>query len=259
MKTSLKYFACFLLLTAFGACQEEEVPLYGEERNRLNFILQYDPVTRYTFVYEPQEKREDTVWIEVATVGYVTDYPRGVSLCQLESDTLQAVPGVHYVAFDDPRLASSHVIPAGAAGALLPLIVKRDASLSEAEYSLNIGIVENEHFTTGFPDAVEKQVTIADILTKPTNWDRTMDILFSPYGTVKHRFMIDAAAPLGIIINEDFISSCFSPLDFSLITYYKQYFKLKLAEENEARDARGLGPLREAPIAGQAEGTLVTF
>jgi hypothetical protein len=259
MKT-FKYLALYLTFLLL-ACQEE-VRLYDEEINRLSFrfTVLADSTTHYTFVYEPRAKMEDTAWIEVFTTGYVTDYPRPVSIRQLESEPPSAEPNVHYVPFDDPRVASAYVIPAGANSALLPVIVKRDASLSEAEHTLLIGLVENEHFKHGFLDAIKKQVGISDILTKPANWNILIDMIFTPYGIEKHRFMIDATAPLGVIVNEDFISRLTSPsLDAGLINYWNAFFRLKLAEENAQRAALGLGPLREAPAAGQSEGVLITF
>jgi hypothetical protein len=261
MKTSFKIFLLCLPFLIFLACQEEEISLYNKEEGGLRFGFSniLNSVTRYTFVYEPQSKLEDTVWIEVLTIGFLADYPREVALCQLESDAPQAEPNVHYVPFDDPQVASSYVVPAGANSALLPVIVKRHASLSEAEYTLTIGIVENEHFKWGFPHTVTKRVAISDILTKPANWSMIVDMLFTPYGSVKHRFMIDAAAPIGVIINEDFITTMFTTLDTALMAYWIQFFRAKLVEENARRAAQGLGPLQEDPSPGQSEGTLIVF
>jgi hypothetical protein len=262
MKTHLIYIALPLLLLA---CQEEEVPLYNEEASRLSFWYQNnyaDSIVRYTFVYEPQETREDTVWIEVITSGFVTNYPRPVTLRQLESESPRAVPGVHYVPFDDPRVASLLVIPAGAARASLPLIVTRDASLGEAEHTLLIGIVENDYFKPGFSNVREKLVTVSDILVKPAEWDNIIEIVFTPYGTETHRFMIEVAPP-DVIINGSFFNGWYDPYligpDIGLIRYWCDYFETKLQEENARRAAQGLDVLREAPEGGQIVGRPLSF
>jgi hypothetical protein len=261
MKTSFKYLAPCLLFAALPACQEEEVPLYIEETGKINFSLTTataDSITNYTFVYEPQTKQEDTLWLELFTTGFITDYPRPVALRQLPVDTLQARPGVHYVALDDPRVAASYVIPAGESRARIPIILKRDTSLAETTYSLTLGLDENEHFKPGFVENRKMQITISDILVKPAIWASIWDMIFATYGPVTHRFMIDNA-PEGITPDETFINSIFTLSDSGIYMYWKRYFQIKLAEENERRATQGLGPLREAPTAGQSEGQLITF
>ncbi|MDR1273759.1 MAG: DUF4843 domain-containing protein [Odoribacteraceae bacterium] len=265
MKTHLLYIALPLLLLA---CSEEEVPLYNEAADRLSFWypaytagLDVDSAQRYTFVYEPRETMEDTMWVEVITSGFVTNYPRPVALRQLESDPPRAVPGTHYVPFDDPRAASLLVIPAGASRARLPLLVKRGASLTEAEHTLRVGIVENEYFKPGFRDVREKLLTVSDILVRPATWDPYIDMLFTAYGPETHRFMIDVAPP-GVIIDDFFFEGWYDPRAFvnmGLFAYWTAYFEAKLQEENVRRLAEGLDILREAPAEGESQGRALTF
>jgi hypothetical protein len=265
MKTHLLYIALPLLLLA---CREEEVPLYTEAADRLSFYypkyvegLEVDSTQRYTFVYEPRETEEDTMWVEVATSGFVTDYPRPVTLRQLESDPPRAVPGTHYVPFDDPRAASLLVIPAGATRAKLPVIVLRGASLIEAEHTLRVAIVENEYFKPGFRESREKLLTVSDILIRPSTWDPYIDQLFTTYGTETHRFMIDVAPP-GVIIDDSFFDGWYDPTSFvnmGLFAYWTSYFEGKLQEENARRLAAGLDILREAPVEGESQGRALTF
>jgi hypothetical protein len=268
MKTRFKYLALYLpfAMALLVACQEEEVPLYSG-KNHINFLFPQggayvgavtDSAVNYTFVYGPQTRREDTVWLELYTTGVVVDYPRPIALRQLPVDTLQALPGVHYVAFDDPRVSAAYVIPAGESRVLVPIILRRDASLAEASYSLLLGFDENEHFKPGFVANAKRLVTVSDILARPASWTLVWDSFFAPYGPVAHRFMIDSA-PEGVIIDEAWCASIFILADSTNYTYWKRYFRLKLAEENDRRAALGQDPLREAPEAGLSEGRLVTF
>ncbi|MDR1415558.1 MAG: DUF4843 domain-containing protein [Odoribacteraceae bacterium] len=259
MKTTWIFLSLCLALVA---CREEEVPLYNGEANSVNFFFEAaslgDSTARYTFVYEPLTTVEDTLWLELYTIGSVTNYPRPVSLRQLPSEEPRAVPGVHYVGLDDPRVAAAYTIPAGANRQLVPVILLRDASLADTTYSLLIGIEANAHFIAGPLANRKKQVVISDILARPAGWNALVNLLFSNYGPVTHRFMIDNA-PEGIQVNEDFFTTQLNFLNTELFAYWRQYFYRKLAEENARRAALGLGPLREAPAVGQTEGRLVTF
>jgi hypothetical protein len=77
-------------------------------------------------------------------------------------------------------------------------------------------------------------------------------------GPVTHRYMIDNA-PDGVVLDEAYLATMLVRTDEGMYTYWKRYFQIKLAEENARRAMQGLGPLREAPAAGQIEGRLITF
>jgi hypothetical protein len=135
--------------------------------------------------------------------------------------------------------------------------------MKESEYFLTLTIEENEHFKPGFEKVAKKTVTVADILTKPASWDALTNILFSAYTPAKHRFMVDAAARLGIVFDNEFFTSNISynggQMDIGLMNYWKTFFQNKLAEENQRRADLGLGPLREDPNPGQTEGAPITI
>lgn len=83
--------------------------------------------------------------------------------------------------------------------ARFPVILKRDPSLKIKEVTLRIRIGNNENFKSGYPDLQEKVVTIADILTQPKYWDFYATYYFAgKYGKVKHQFMIDVTADMGL-------------------------------------------------------------
>lgn len=265
MKKILSYLFTILSVALLFACEEQPDP-YHEEDNRLNFVFQNfitDSTTHYTFAYEPEDKIQDTVWIEVSTMGYVSNDDRPVGLQQIAGPAPQAEAGKHYVAFNDASLLPFYKIPGGKSKTRLPVIVKRDPSLENTEVTLVFSFIENEYFKIGYAANSIRKITITSQLTQPEYWNQDAEELFAgSYGKVKHQFMINAAAPLGIKIDNDFFYKLVGDwmnIDLSLCDYWKAYFTQKLEEENAARAGQQLGPLREEPQLGEEEGILVEF
>ena len=90
------------MITALMMSCEEKYDMYSEPDNRLNIIS--DTLINYTFTIKPASVMLDTVWVRVQTMGLLSDQDRVVKFEQVEADSLNAEPGVHYVAFDDPRV-----------------------------------------------------------------------------------------------------------------------------------------------------------
>lgn len=265
MKKTLLYFIFIMPVLIFISC-EKEIEVYQEpaSNNRLNFVFESygDTLISHTMVYYPEERVTDTLWIELKTSGYITDYPREVLLTQLPVDSNAAVAGVHYVAFDEPALKGSYVIPANQNNAKVPLIIKRDPSLKTKEYALKVGVKENEYFKQGFPATSERTIMISDIITQPQNWTGLVSwYCFGKYGKRKYQFMIEVGAKRGTIINEDFFKKLVpsNPPDMAYCNYWGGIFRDALEQENIAREKQGLGALREDPKAGETIGELIYF
>ena len=266
MKKLMKYTMLLLPVFVLFAC-EDEVEVYKESTNRLNFVYEAytksDTLIPRTFVYDPETKGFDTVWLEVTTMGYIVDQERKFVLEQVSTGENQAEADVHYIAFDKSLVEGLYVIPAGKNEARVPVVLKRDPSLKDKEVTLRIKIGSNENFEPGYSTLQEKVITIADILTQPRYWNFYASYYFAgKYGKVKHQFMIDATADMGIKMNDDFFYSLVgepNSVDMGLTDYWFYFFTRKLAEENARRAEDGLGPLREAPEPGETEGTLVRF
>ena len=261
MKHKILYLSILSLLLCW-AC-EKDMEVYHEEGNdRLNFYFDYltwgDTLINKTFVFYSQEKTRDTVWFDLETVGYVVDYPRPIAFEQIPVDTNSAVPGKHYVAFDDPELKDAYVVPANSATARVPLIVLKTGDMDSIEFTLRLKIKENEYFKPGFPDYQVRTVKVSNILSQPSRWDFYAEYYFAgEYGPVKYRFMIDVAAEMGVTLDNDWFAEILgeqgSVPDMGLTGYWQNIFKAALQEENEARAARGEGPLQEA------DGRVVSF
>ncbi len=230
---------------------EKDQPVYSEETCWLNFksLSSYESdQTEYSFVYSGSSVTQDTVWMTVTTLGFVKDYDRALAIEQVESSENDAVPGKHYVAFDDPSLQKYYVMPAGAVSTDIPVVVLRDASLKSGVVNLEISIKENENFKVGYETDRYRTITISDKLSKPSNWERcSLDYYISVYTKGVHQFMIDVS---GERWDEDYISSL---ADYGYVEYLGSYFAKKLEEVNAERVANGLGVLLEE------DGTPVKF
>lgn len=239
----------------FFAC-EDNLSIYNSESDRINFVFQgvyYDSVSRISFVYEPEEVTLDTLFINMRVMGFVRDYDRKISIEQISSEGSQAVPGVHYLPFNDPSLVDDYVVKAGFEMVTIPIVVLRDESLQKQEFSLTIKIVENEYFKIGQLSDVQKKITISDILSKPNKWTSTIDKYhFGPWGPVKHRFMIDVS---GEKIDDEYID--IRSVEYGFLRSAVDFFKEELIRVNKELEAKGEGPLREEPKEGQIEGDLV--
>lgn len=237
------------------SCKMELEP-YHEKDDRIAFVFNPDPradsTTRFTFAYFPDDVTEATVYVDVTAMGYLYSHDRKVSVRQVPAGegAQNAEPGRHYVPFDDPSVANQYVIKGDTTGVKLPVVFKRDPSLQENEYTLEIALVENEHFKLGPERNIVKRITVADKLTKPNTWGFASDWYLNGYGTEKHKLMIAAAAPFGQIIDDEWIDTVIENGEYAYIMFWIGIFSAKLQEINDERAANGEGPLREGEEYG---------
>jgi hypothetical protein len=235
-----------------ASCEKEIASWSGSDRINFETIMKADTLRSYSFFFEPEDITQHTLWVTMKTEGFVRDYPRAVTLKQEPAidGNEDAVPGVHYVPFDDPQVKAQYVIPAGAATASFPIILLRDASLQESVRTLRIVLEENEHFLLSInPLKLHRNVVFADKLIMPEMWrSSTVIFYFGTYGEAKHRFMIEAT---GQPVDNDWFKKNFSAdqYDYYYLMFLRGWFQEKLDERN----AREGSPLKEA------DGTIVTF
>ena len=264
MKRIKTYILSGLTVLIFFAC-EDKMEVYHEGIDRLNFIYEEwnDTLLNRTFVFDDETRILDTVWVELATQGFVTDYDRSFVLEQVMGDTNAAESGVHFIPFNDSQVTSHYVIPAGANEVKVPIVLKRDVSLKTRELSVRFRIGHNENFSSGYPRYQERVITVTDMLVQPKYWTMYASYYFAgKYGKVKHQFMIDATRHLGIKMNDDFFYSLVgdpNSVDMGMTDYWFYFFTYALEEENAKRAEQGLDVLREEPSAGNPEGEIVRF
>ena len=246
---------------ALTAC-EDSSELYNYPINKIGFLRENGenkPVTK-TFIYDNSDVDRDTVYILMRTMAYVTEYDRTIGIQEAEPvfqervEGANAVPGVHYVPFDDPEYQKFAVVKAGQAEAQLPVILLRDPSLENEEVTLRIRIVQNEAFAPINEEDSEKLVTFSDMIMQPEAWDDSFSNFFGTWGPVKFRFMLDVS---GERWDDEFINTLWN--DYPYMMFWQARLRVLLEEENARREAAGEGPLREEPAPGEIEGKLVSF
>jgi hypothetical protein len=250
----MKKITYLLTIAALGiavSC-EKEIPTWsGSDRINFETKTKTDTLRSYSFFFDSEDITQHTIWINVHTEGFVRDYPRTVTFKQAPSTdgNEDAVPGVHFVAFDDPRVQAQYVIPAGASSASLPIILLRDPSLQTSVRTLRIAFDENEHFLLPIDTLKQhRNIVFADKLTMPEMWALSaVRHYFGTYGEVKHFFMIEATGqPFD---NEWFKKNFSGNYDSGYMFFLQDWLQEKLDERN----AREGSPLTEK------DGTVVDF
>ena len=266
MKTSFFIYTIILMGALFAACEEDLKP-YNEETCWVYFdmIGSADTLQSRTFVYAGGDAETDTVWIPLKTIGKVMNYDRPVSLVQVKANGANAVAGTHFVAFDDQVLSDQYIIPAGKSTVELPIVLKRDASLKTERVLVELSLQANDYFMPGFVGPQSVEIWVTDQMDRPSFWptasDATLNTKIAPYDPVLHQFLIDAT---GNKWDDDYIASLGLTKGFLNLSYgeawawwddqgptydsaYMNWLVSKLqqalAKENEARAARGEGPL----------------
>ena len=268
MKTVVLNIVVILLVVVFGCTQEDPMSYQDISRVQMKDTARLN----YSFVFEPASVEKGIVYIQVNTIGEMMDYDREVKLIQIPEydytyvrdpetnnviDTIitekpnKAIPGVHYVALDDPSVMASFVVKANTVTAQIPITLLRHAHLKENDFRLRLMLVPSGDFEIGETRAVARTIIFADRLVQPAFWDVNVNYTFGTYGTVKHQFMIDA---LGEKIDDEWYEMNVRPIT-GAGTQYKNLFGRLLKEFNEdpANIASGKAPLKEN------NGTLITF
>lgn len=241
-----------LLLTAvfYTGC-ESDMELYHHEQEWLafRFYENQDSIARKTFIYDQEDVKADTLYIDLHLIGYLRDYDRPVAVEQVMVEGEEnAEVGVHYLDFYSEEWKSNMVIRANDGEPKLPIVVLRDTSLATAERVLLLKIKGNEYFQPWSEKEIYKTVIITDQLTRPEKW---FDSYFGTWGPVKHRFLIDTFE--SITWDNDFFELL--QQDYPYAQYLQGKAQDALDEENQRRSEQNppLGPLCEK------DGTIVKF
>ncbi len=265
----MKNIRIILLLAALllaGACRKEKITTWsGDDRVRFRTDLVSDTLQSYSFLGETDDITSHVMYIEVGAEGEVRDFPRAISLKQVAGGSDAAVPGTHYVAFDDARVRGEYVIPADAASVEIPIILLRHPSLLDQEKTLHVELVENEHFRLTTDNNLRfRMITFAEKPAMPDAWNLAVASTGNPvpyfgtYGPAKHRFMIDQTNTAfdnewfsEYFMPDNYGSEWLLPRDAGYVSYIRQLLQQKLDARNVAAGAGN--ELKEA------DGTVVRF
>ena len=152
---------------------EESLPGYGSNWRGVQFVLNESSlnpnVYSYSFVGKDENLMSDTVWFTVRPQGMLPEKSSRIKLEQyvgqewvyiygndgLVTDSVlrviprQAEAGVHYISFDDERMAEHLVLEPGQLEARIPVVVLRDESLRDTTYTLFFRIADSEDLMAG--------------------------------------------------------------------------------------------------------------
>lgn len=257
-KLTIALWSIGLLLSGMTACDKDNYDVYDDNDGRLNFVfyveneygdseLAYaedvtDEMRTYpfSFVFSGMEATRDTVWFSATTMGFLSSEYRPYALKQIQREgVMNAVPGVHYVAFDDPSVQELYRVAPGSNTVQVPVVVLRDASLQDTTVILNFGFDDNGIFKAGYAGLDTRILEITDRLAMPDNWVTSrLDCYVGDYSQLKHQLMIEWT---GDTWDAEFIAE-FMEGDQAYISYMSDWFAQKLEEENAAREEAGEAP-----------------
>lgn len=245
MKKYIFYIIVGLSAVLNTACKENEMEPYNDTPALYFENIKYgqaDSINHSFFIYG-DEVKEDTVWVVVNTMGYPENIDRPISLVQTNTGKANAaVPGTHFISFDDPTLKSYFHIPANQVSQKIPIVFLRDKSLITNEYRIELAIIENEYFRPGIDAWRSFVVTTTDQAVRPNNWDTTWIYVFgTTWGREKMKFIIQVTG---------FTDFDNPPMDGGYRRWLGEAAKLALAKYNAEHP--------NDPLA-EADGELVTF
>lgn len=215
MKT--KYFnriaAALIILVAAGCEQKMEIYDYADDG--LNFTGED---IEHTFVYSG-DIVQDTVWVEISTVGFLSDRPRTIELEQVmltEEELTEkkdgvadrvvenAESGIHFEPIDpvtNEWMKGHYVMPAQANATKVPVILKRHSSLAGKYVVLRVQLKANDDFRYSQSNMAYIDIEFTDQLTRPNNWNGVVPqddnwyenqyAFWGPWSRVKHMWLIE--------------------------------------------------------------------
>lgn len=247
MNKILRYIGRLLpVVLLLGGCNQEGVYEYENEPRlyffkgnyNLSELVQNDSII-HSFFSVPESQSRDTVWIDIRTMGYLGEEARTFKIVQTnEGDSDAAIPGTHYIGFDDPAVAEMMKIPAKAFRYLMPVVLLRDPSLDNKTVRIKMTIGKNENFGVGIDTLSHFLVTTTSAPAKPLTWDSDWSTSFGTWGAKKMWFIMNY---IGITDFED-VSGL---NDYTYKVYLKTMAQDKLKEYN-ANENNPDRPLKEA-------------
>lgn len=245
----LKFVCMAVVLLSAYACKKDQYYLYndkariqfGPEESRI-YTASYnlaDTTKSYTFFYEDTNVKEDTVYFDIYAVGGVSKSDRSFTLQQEQvAGAVNAEPGKHYVAFNDPKATKHYVIKANTVHTKVPVIMLRDPSLKTTTVTLKLNVVPDQNFLSGEVSNLWRKVIFTDRLSQPAAWNASaVQYYYGKYSVVKHEFMINST---GKKWDQDFMQPL--PSNYAELQYWIGKLKIALVEYNSAHPGN---PLRD--------------
>lgn len=244
-----KYIFLLSLFAAIASCSKNEQKLFSDVA-RIQFgpipkNVNYEPkaledtMKSHTFYYTP-DVEQDTIHFDIYTIGNVANRDRAYQIEQvILAGVENAIPGVHYKAFDSEEMANHYMIPKDSVHMLVPIVMLKDRSLDDRIVTLQFRLVANEEFQLGEIKKLWRKLTFTSMLNRPSKWN-SVNGYFKDYSRVKHEFMIEKS---GLKWDDKLIEEVI--MDTATPNYWKEFFIDELIKENRRREESLLGPLED--------------
>ncbi|MGE8428601.1 MAG: DUF4843 domain-containing protein [Sphingobacterium sp.] len=251
------FFLLPVFILMFFSCAKDQYYIFNDEA-RIQFgppivprgttVSEYqDTLKGATFYYDDQKVIKDTIYFDIYTIGKLATTARNYSIEQINLPNVDnAVPGKHYIAFDDPSLSNAYRIAGDSVHARVPIVILRDPELKQKTINLGFQLVINNNFKLGENSKLWRKLQITDRLSKPNNWSTSVTQYYlGTYSVRKHQFMIETTDDRW---DDIFFTEVFSAIDLS--SYYKSVLSSALIDYNNAHPGN---PLKDE------NGELITF
>ncbi|HEY8388635.1 MAG TPA: DUF4843 domain-containing protein [Parasegetibacter sp.] len=170
---------------ALSSCEKAQIESYQNDP-RIHIMSGSGgriTAVQYSFAIRNSSVIKDTVWVPVRIMGLADAKPRKINFQVVSSETT-AQEGKHFSLTD-------YTMPAGEYKTNLAIVIFRTPDLQDTEVKLQMKLLPSEDFEVGVGTNLDYSLTINDILSKPDNWDGTLQSRFGVFSKVKFRFMID--------------------------------------------------------------------
>lgn len=255
-----KYFFVLGFIFLIG-CQQPDAYLYNDVAR---IQLKNTNDVAYSFVWESKAITRDTIYLPIMVIGgpetrirefqvsqvteYNTEYEydnKGYVIDSTINEVAnKAIPGVHYVPFDDSGARELMKVYANQVQASVPVILLRDTSLQSESYRLRIQLQSSSDFQLGEQEKLSATVIFSDRLEKPSTWNALINLWLGAYSVPKHELMIEV---VGSKVDDDWINTGKANNAFFVFWRGKFIDALERFNADPENIANGTAPMRSDP------------
>ena len=215
-RKKLAISCCALIFVVLGSCTKDKLITYDDAANlyfEKKTNADNNDSTSFSFAIKPLNLKEDTVYLNVHTMGKTSKSAREINLKVAEQST--AVEGTHYKLM-------TYVMPANAVKVKLPILVMRNPDLLKKEVFLKLSIVESKDFKPGIVSQLDYKIKINDFFSKPDNWDSRLAVFFGVFSQRKFAFIFSTLGLSKFVYPEE--------IPYSQMVFFKLRLKNVLAD-----------------------------
>ena len=186
-RITLLLISCTVLL---NGCEEDEVPFYTGE-NSANF---WDHVKNHSlFGADRQQLPQDTVVVNIAVIGEMTDYDRPVKGVAKEDEPGTEAKNKLTTATPDQYEILGGVVPANSLNGTFKIVVKNPDLLGEPgkQLKLRVEMAPNEHFGHGMRENNYLNLLWSREILQPATWNAMRFFFCATYSTQVYKVFME--------------------------------------------------------------------